>query len=451
MTTLHPIISCASSEKMKINLDLWQQNFINTEGNKILCTGRQVGKSVICSIDAGEYATKNANKTILMIAPTERQAYALFEKTLNYLAENYPAKLAKGKEKPTKTKIQLKNQTQIWCLPTGISGLGIRFLTVHRLYVDEASRVPEDVWTAVTPMMLTTGGATILLSTPAGKSGYFYDVWKNRDNSFENYTRFGIDSEKVINERVVCPTWTQLQKEKALEYLKQEKTRMSLLQYSQEYCGEFVDELRQFFPTELIKKCLILKREEFFRKNQNDPTFLGVDVARMGGDETVLLSIISRCDQTILTQFDLDISTHTRLTETTEKILNADIKYDYEKILIDDGGLGVGVFDALLNDEQTKRKVIAINNSSRSLDNEGKRKKKLLKEDLYNNLLTLMEQGKIQLFENDEMFHSLKSIQAEWDKEQLHIFGTNTHITEALIRAAWGFKTKKLNIWIDFN
>ena len=39
-----------------INLDPWQKEFLNTQGDKILCTGRQVGKSVICGMDAGEYA-----------------------------------------------------------------------------------------------------------------------------------------------------------------------------------------------------------------------------------------------------------------------------------------------------------------------------------------------------------------------------------------------------------
>ena len=42
--------------KLKIVLDPWQKKFIETKGDKILCCGRQVGKSVICGIDAGEYA-----------------------------------------------------------------------------------------------------------------------------------------------------------------------------------------------------------------------------------------------------------------------------------------------------------------------------------------------------------------------------------------------------------
>src|SRR3990170_1582961 len=98
--------------KLPIQLDPWQEKFIQTKGDKILCCGRQVGKSVICGIDAGEYAANNPKNVILMIAPTERQAYALFEKTLAYLSDNYKQLLKKGKERPTKTQINLKNWHQ---------------------------------------------------------------------------------------------------------------------------------------------------------------------------------------------------------------------------------------------------------------------------------------------------------------------------------------------------
>jgi hypothetical protein len=127
--------------------------------------------------------------------------------------------------------------------------------------------------------------------------------------------------------------------------------------------------------------------------------------------------------------------------------------YNFEKIFIDDEGIGVGVFDFLLEHEQTKRKVIPINNSKRILDKDETQKTKLLKEDLYNNLLRLMETGQIYLLDDDEIFMSLKSVQYEYTsdskgKPNLRIFGNYTHIAEGIIRAAWCVKYKTLNIWI---
>jgi len=431
--------------KLKIKLDPWQEKFINTEGDKILCCGRQVGKSVICGIDAGEYSATHNKKLVLMIAPTERQAFELFDKTLNYLLDNYSSLIKKGKDRPTKSLIKLKNGTKIYCLPTGLSGLGIRGYTVDRLYADEASRIPEDVWTAVTPMMLTTGGDSIYLSTPAGRGNTFADTMLNTDNAYNSFSRFSVSSREVISEREICETWHEFQREKALQHLDREASRMSTLQYAQEYEGQLVDELRQFFPTDLIRDCMTLTGSEY--NPENYTTYGGVDVARMGGDEFVITSIADISGK-FAAMIGLDIFKNIRITEGVRNVKDANRKYKYKNIYIDDGGMGVGVFDPLLEDNETKRKVIAINNASRSIDREGQRTKRLLKEDLYNNLLSMMEQNKIRLFKNDDLFHSLKSIQAEYSNGKLIIFGNYSDITESLIRAVWGIRTKSLNIYI---
>ncbi len=208
-----------------MNLDKWQKEFLATKGDKILCTGRQVGKSVICAMDAGNWALDNDDATVLMIAPTERQSYALFEKTMSYIVNTDDRMVAEGKDKPTKKHLTLTNGTKIWSLPTGLSGRGVRFLTIGRLYADETSRIPQPVFDAVSPMLATTGGDTVYLSTPAGKEGEFYDCWANEDGSYDSFTRFHVDTETVFKERKICLTWSDLQREKSLAYLAREKIK----------------------------------------------------------------------------------------------------------------------------------------------------------------------------------------------------------------------------------
>jgi len=427
-----------------MRLDGWQVDFLSTEGDKILNTGRQVGKSVVCAMDAGEYGLRNGGKTVLMIAPTERQAYALYEKTLGYVLDKSVGEVCKGKDKPTKTSFKLKNGTKFWCLPTGLSGLGIRFLTISRLYADEAARIPEAVWTAVTPMLLTTGGCSVFLSTPAGKQGYFHDCMANKGGAFDSFTRFQLDSETVIRERPVCESWSAFQREKALERLGQEKARMTALQYAQEYMGRFVEELRQFFPTDLVRSCMTAQRSSAHLLSSGR-YYLGVDVAGMGEDENVLATLMMGREKMV--QEDLEITRKELLTSTVRRIKLADSRYNYRRIYIDDGGLGVGVLHPLLECDQTRRKVVGINNASRSVDRDS-RYKKLLKEDLYTNLLVLMEQGKIELFNDSRVSDSLLSVQAEETEKGMKIFGTDTHVAEALIRAAWGFNDKGLSLWV---
>jgi hypothetical protein len=365
----------------------------------------------------------------MVIASVERQAFLLFEKILSYIYANYKGMIKKGKDRPTKHKVKLKNGSIIYCLPTGLSGYGIRGYTVDMLIADEAAFIPEEVWTAVTPMLAVTKGNIILLSTPFGKGGYFFRCFSD-----PSFTSFHVSSED-------CPRISE-------HFLEQERKRMTKLQYAQEYLGEFVDELRRFFPTELINSCmqsneLVLTPPTYSTPWQN---YLGVDVARMGRDDSVLFSLKLRKDK--LYEIDMEITSKTRLTETTRLILEKDRLYGYKNIFIDDGGMGVGVYDPLLEHDQTKRKVISINNSSRSITKDGGRRKRLLKEDLYNNLLCLMEQGRIFLKDNENTRLSLRSIQCDYTDGKLRIFGTYTHIVEALIRAAWCIRSKSLNIYI---
>ena len=407
-----------------LQLDNWQQQVMNTNGNIVLRSGRQVGKSTVISLKAGEYAIKNPKKTILVIASVERQARLLFDKILNFLYENHKKLIKRGKDRPTKHKIVLTNGSVIHCLPTGLDGYGIRGYTIDLLIADEAAFIPEEVWTAVTPMLAVTRGNIILLSTPCGREGYFYRAFQD-----DNFSTFHVSSEE-------CPR-------KDEHFLAQEKKRMTKLQYAQEYLGEFIDELKQFFPTDLIKQCMVLQRKGTVPGDY----YMGVDVAGFGEDESTYE--VLKLKNNKLFHVESKVTKKTYLKEVANMILDLEKLYGLRKIYIDDGGMGVGVFEQLLLEESTRRKTVAINNSRRSLDRDDKHKARLMKEDLYNNLLRLMEREEIQLLDDPEIMLSLRSVQCElMDNGKMKIHGNYTHIAEGLIRAAWCVKDKGLNIWI---
>ena len=119
---------------------------------------------------------------------------------------------------------------------------------------------------------------------------------------------------------------------------------------------------------------------------------------------------------------------------------------------MDDGGLGVGVYDILYDDKQTRFKVKGLNNASREIEkttNKGKtkiKKKTLLGEDMAVNLKVLMENGKIQLINDPRIRQSLRSMQCDYSEGKLKIYGNYAHIFEALKRAAYSMKDKSLNI-----
>src|SRR5207249_9056453 len=51
------------------------------------------------------------------------------------------------------------------------------FSGVRLLLVDEASRVDQDLYLAMLPVLAVSGGDIWLISTPFGRRGFFYQAW----------------------------------------------------------------------------------------------------------------------------------------------------------------------------------------------------------------------------------------------------------------------------------
>ena len=229
------------------------------------------------------------------------------------------------------------------------------------------------------------------------------------------------------------------------EFLTQERKTMTKLQYAQEYLGEFIDELRQFFSTKLIQDTMDLEEAKDLKIGE---FYLGVDIARLGGDENSFI-IIRKVKEDKFELVRVETTEMKLTTDTIGMIVNLTKEYNFKKIYVDDAGVGGGVLDALLENNITRRKVIGINNARKSIEIDKKRRKKILKEDLYDNLLKLMESKQIRFIKSPELMRSLASIQYEYSAEgNIKIFGKYSHIAEGAIRAAWCSRDKHLNIWI---
>lgn len=420
-------------------LDAWQEEVLKADGNICICSGRQVGKSQIIAIKTAEYIINNPKKKVLIISVTEDQAEAMLRKIVLYLDTNYPKRIAKGRDKLTRHKVHLINGSEAITKAVGQYALGVLGMTVDVVVPDECAYLPEAIWSSITPMLLTTGGSMWLLSTPNAREGYFYEAYTNPSMGFKT---FHVNSEEVARAR------PEPQRSIMLEHLKREKERMTDLQYAQQYLAQFLEELGQLFSDDLISSSQTLHRETASSLHDGE-FFLGVDVARMGGDETTF-EILEKVHEAYYQKENI-IHKYTLTTETIDKILELDLKYDFKRIFIDDGGLGVAVFDQLLTHGQTKNKVVAINNASRPLDIDKSRSKKILKEDLYLNLLHLMERKQIFLLKDSEIFISLKSIiyESTSNTNDIRIYGKYSHIAEGLIRAAWAERARPLNIYYE--
>lgn len=410
---------------MKYQLDKWQKDVLQCKGNIVVRSGRQVGKSFIIGLKAAKYSSENRNKTVMIISKSERQAHLLFSKVLYFLKDISPKIIKKGRNNPTKQKVELVNGTTIYCLPCGETGYTIMGYTIDLLIADEAAWIPEAVFNSVIPGMAITKGDIWLLSTPFIKEGYFYEATKD-----PTFTEFHTTSEE-------CPR-------KDVEFLKHKKETLTKAQYAQMYLGQFIDEIKRLFPEELVQRVCTLEKAP--PKGRGRSYYLGCDVARYEDEFTY--EVLERTDENYLIHIYNEHTRNIPLTQSARKIISLDQAYDFVKIYVDSAGMGIGVCDILRENEETKRKVVEINNANRAYNRTGGHKT-ILKTDLYMNLLRLMEQGKITLLDSEAVKDSLRSIQKEHNPEtgRVLISGRYSHITEGIIRAAWCVNDGSNKLW----
>ena len=78
----------------------------------------------------------------------------------------------------TKLSAHFANGSRVLALPgTEKTIRGLSAVTL--LVIDEAARVPDELYFSVKPMLAVSQGRLIALSTPFGKRGWFYDEWVN--------------------------------------------------------------------------------------------------------------------------------------------------------------------------------------------------------------------------------------------------------------------------------
>lgn len=436
---------------MLINLDQWQQEFINYQGNKLLVSGRQTGKSEAAGYDNGEFALNNEGVTCLIISKTERQAEELLIKAMNYVIEKEPRRVGLGEYKTLKHCLWIMPKTKggkpsrIICLPTGIAGEGIKGLTIHKLTIDEAQLPDDDVFYNISPMLLTTGGHISLIGTPKGKKGYF---WKAFNGEIGEWKKWHVSSEEVINARPVSESWQQWRRDAALKFLEDEKKRLPSKWYDQEYRGFFIEPVTRMFSSELLKSKMVLKRREPQARSQR---FIGVDVGRIVDPTAIELF---EEENGVIKQFESKLYKEVSIPQTAKLTKDLSKLYNVRFAGIDGGGMGVGVVDLLLEDDEMKRVVMDLNNARRSTSYRDNGKAKLLKEDMYFNLLSLLMAGKVLLLDDEEILESLSSVYIEYldGKTTPIITAINNHHAEGIIRGVYlANKYKDLNFgfhWI---
>jgi len=417
------------------SLDPWQEDYINSKDKDCLVVaGRQVGKSAAAAIKIVDYISRKPNVVVLVGALTEKQAQNLFYKALLIAEERHPKKIDHHPQrKPTKNKFEFKHtkgNSKVLCHALGLAGEGIRGYTVNHLFIDECKEISELVFTAIEPMISVTKGTRDYLGTPAGKVGHFYECSKEEQNF------------KVFNVSAYdCPRHTA-------EDLDKYRNRMTAKEFAQEYLGQFLDDVMRVFTDQIIEQNCIIQNTFSKRKGK---IYAGVDVARLGNNKTTIaIGYKIEQDKSEMSYYEENEKQLT--TQTSSRIRELQSEHNVTKWGIDGAGVGGGVIDQCRQMSELRYKVVDLQNAKKTTDEENKKTARLLKEDMYINLLRMMENEQIKLIKNDSILESLKNAFYEYDENgKMRIWGKSNDPREAIIRMAWLMaQDKSLKLWVDY-
>src|SRR5215218_10344514 len=140
----------AFTEKLGIVPDEWQEDFLWSSADRVLLNcSRQSGKSTMSAVIALHRALYLPGSLVLCLAPALRQSQELFGKIANFYRDLDRPVSPLGERKLS---LELENGSRIITLPG--SEKTIRgFSDAALLIMDEASRVEDELYFAVRPML----------------------------------------------------------------------------------------------------------------------------------------------------------------------------------------------------------------------------------------------------------------------------------------------------------
>lgn len=216
--------------------DPWQADLLRSPERRLLMNcSRQSGKSTTAGVLGLHTALYRGPALILFLAPTLRQAGELFRVTRDLFRQLDQA--ATEVEEESALRLEFANGSRIISLPGAEANVRV-YSGVSLLVLDEAARCPDALYAACRPMLATSGGRLVLLSTPFGRRGFFYREWVE-----------GAGWKKVRVTAADCPRISPA-------FLDQERASVGEWWFRQEYDCEFLDPAGTVFGTEHIHAAL---------------------------------------------------------------------------------------------------------------------------------------------------------------------------------------------------
>ena len=146
-------------------LDPWQSKLLRDQPDRtLLLCSRQSGKTTVSALLGLSVALQGSAALVIIVSPSQRQSAEM----LRTIA-GFHSKLKGAPELRSESilRAELANGSRILALP-GTEKTIRGYAGADLVIIDEAARVEDDLIAAVRPMLATSNGKLIALTTPAG-------------------------------------------------------------------------------------------------------------------------------------------------------------------------------------------------------------------------------------------------------------------------------------------
>lgn len=274
-------------ESLGLKLDAQQERLLGEARQKVILNcARQWGKSTMAAAMAVWRALCQDGCLVLMASPSRKQSGEFVRKVEGFLRR---LEIPVRRYNQMGDSVLLPNGSRIVGLPAN-EATSRGFSGAVLVMIDEAARMSEDMYAAVTPSMCKEWPELWYMSTPKGREGTFYKTWM--DTADQEWLRLRVPATE-------CARYPK-------EYLERMRKGLNERKFAQEYLCQFGDLEGALFRGEWIERAM--KKDfgamEFWRpghltallpmhvdvgRGQRPKLILAIDIGRDGNPSAIVI------------------------------------------------------------------------------------------------------------------------------------------------------------------
>ncbi len=267
--------------------------------------------------------------------------------------------------------------------------------------IDEAKAVSDKILDSMAGGLTTAEARMLLLSTPGESQGKLYRVCvrKAEVGRWKIHHVSAADVAEKLNGKQVSKDWVEGRKATWGE---------SSGIYQLRVLGDFVDLTDdRFISPVLVEKAMKLE----IKVGTKAKRVLSVDPARFGADRTVICLREGNRVHPLVKIDNMD------LVQLTEVVYNEVVSFNPDEIIVDETGLGAGLYDNLLRKKKARNKLSAYNGAASPQDEDSYLN---CRAETYWHLRSLLHEEEVQLPQDELLEGQLTGIKYQYNTYKRH-------------------------------